>query len=537
MKRPITLFGLLYLWLFSIGTANAQAPWTYSPIPAEYTEGYAVTYTERLAVLNSEDCWVDLTDALGPNPDTSGNTDYRAQIQAMIDSSPVKNFKMPNFPVKMDIGIQPAGTIGKTGIMLPNNSKLYFPPNGSIVMAPTASSVYYIINVLNRSNVEVHFANLTGERYSHIGGTGNDQWGMGIAIIGSYGVTLNKVKIKNCFGDGIYVVGQIGGYTDSVSSKKIVINKCISDNNRRQGLTIESVEDLIVNGGIFSNTNGSQPQSGIDIEPLAPDGTHLTQVKDVVFNDIVTYNNKGDFGFIVSIWRSFRWDANTPVQKSISITVNNHISDKDFICAYLSVDDNDGYLLQGNITFNKPVWKNPRYLGDGSNSRYLRCQTRLHPLTVLVDWGCDLASCAVANNVHNRIDVYYQGLWGGYPIPDNIITWCNGNGWIGETPQTRDCPELIAALAPQSAGNTPKASVFKLSAYPNPAQNAIVIQREGLPGHHALITLYDFMGKAVATYPMPDNLLSIDLSHLTMGVYTLRYSDHIRSSVIKVVKK
>lgn len=536
MKKPITLLGLLYLWLFSIGTTNAQAPWTYSPIPAEYTEGYAVTYTERLAVLNSEDCWVDLTNALGPNPDTTGNTNYRAQIQAMIDSSPIKNFKMPNFPVKIDMASPYSGFPYKTGIFMPSNCKLYFPPNAAIRVDSCLNSTYLIINILNKSNVKVYYANIRGDRYTHLGTTG--QFGYGISIIGSNDILIDKARVRECWGDGIYIGGTLGTtYIDSLVSKRVILNKCISDNNRRQGMTIISVEDLVVNGGIFSNSNGSQPQSGIDIEPSQYPATYLAQVKDVVFNDIVTYNNKGDFGFIVSIWRSFRWDSITAVQKSISVTVNNHISDNDYICAMLNIDDNDGYLLQGNITFNKPIWKNPRYLGDGSNSRYLRCQTRLHPLTVLVDWGCDLASCAVANNVHNRIDVYYQGLWGGYPIPDNIITWCNGNGWVGEIPQTRDCPELIAALTTQSAGNTPKASDFKLSAYPNPVQNAIVIQREGLPGYDALITLYDFMGKAVATYPMPDNLLSINLSHLTMGVYTLRYSDHIRSSVIKVVKK
>jgi hypothetical protein len=46
-----------------------------------------------------------------------------------------------------------------------------------------------------------------------------------------------------------------------------LIDNCICDNNRRQGCSICSAYNVKIINSIFSNTNGTLPQSGIDVEP------------------------------------------------------------------------------------------------------------------------------------------------------------------------------------------------------------------------------------------------------------------------------
>ena len=50
-------------------------------------------------------------------------------------------------------------------------------------------------------------------------------------------------------------------------SQNVRFNKCVCDNNRRNGMTIESGRGIFVTNSSFINTNGVSPEAGIDIEP------------------------------------------------------------------------------------------------------------------------------------------------------------------------------------------------------------------------------------------------------------------------------
>ena len=43
-----------------------------------------------------------------------------------------------------------------------------------------------------------------------------------------------------------------------------------ADNNRRQGLSIVEADGVLVTDSIFSNTHGTRPSAGIDLEPDQP---------------------------------------------------------------------------------------------------------------------------------------------------------------------------------------------------------------------------------------------------------------------------
>src|SRR5690606_34185152 len=107
----------------------------------------------------------------------------------------------------------------------------------------------------NRKNITVYFANIEGDRVQHKGKGG--ERGMGISIAGSDNIRLIKPYITNCWGDGIYL-GSYFTKTDTINAcTNIYIEKAILDKNRRNGLSIVTAKNLVINGIIIANTYGT----------------------------------------------------------------------------------------------------------------------------------------------------------------------------------------------------------------------------------------------------------------------------------------
>ena len=82
---------------------------------------------------------------------------------------------------------------------------------------------------------------------------------------GCIGATVTNTKAANFTGDG-FVIGAYNG----TRGTDTVIASVISDNNRRQGLSITNATGVKVYDSEFINTNGTSPECGIDIEPDDP---------------------------------------------------------------------------------------------------------------------------------------------------------------------------------------------------------------------------------------------------------------------------
>ena len=163
----------------------------------------------------------------------------------------------------------PAGTYmvnAVTNIKLKSNMTLKLDPGATLRAFLNHAKYYAIVLVKGASNVYIVGGTLMGERMAR---TGSREHGMGLAICSSQHVTVKDVTAKNCWGDGFYV----GRYTitDSDSSgpgsSYVTLDHVVSDNNRRQGLSIICVDGLVVKNSTFENTEGALPMDGIDIEP------------------------------------------------------------------------------------------------------------------------------------------------------------------------------------------------------------------------------------------------------------------------------
>jgi polygalacturonase len=147
------------------------------------------------------------------------------------------------------------------------DQSLYLKSGQTLVMSekavlkalPTSSEINAVIFVGGVKDVRITGGTIIGERNGHKGNTG--EWGMGILVSdAASNISINGITIKDCWGDGIYL-GGFSGVSD------VTIDQVVCDNNRRQGLSITNANNVVISNSIFKNTNGTNPQAGIDLEP------------------------------------------------------------------------------------------------------------------------------------------------------------------------------------------------------------------------------------------------------------------------------
>lgn len=172
-------------------------------------------------------------------------------------------------------------------VVLRSNLTLSLAAGAVLKAIPVSDAVSAVVVVKDAAAVTITGGTILGERASHPGTTG--EWGMGIDIRGGTDVTVDGVTIRDCWGDGIYVgVGAAG------ESRRVTIRGCRCLGNRRQGLSMTGCLSALVENSEFSGTGGTQPQSGIDLEPNIP-----YAVRDVVIRDCVAARNAG-WGIVLS---------------------------------------------------------------------------------------------------------------------------------------------------------------------------------------------------------------------------------------------
>lgn len=149
-------------------------------------------------------------------------------------------------------------------INLRSNMLLQLAPTAQLSAIPNNLPRSHVIKVWGVSNVQIVGGRIVGERQGHLGTTG--EWGYGLNISGSNKVSVSDMHISDCWGDGV-LVGAIGSEANGVLATDITLTRVTSTHNRRQGLTIGPVDGVTVIDSTFSDSRGTKPESGIDMEP------------------------------------------------------------------------------------------------------------------------------------------------------------------------------------------------------------------------------------------------------------------------------
>ena len=113
------------------------------------------------------------------------------------------------------------------------------------------------------------------------------EWRHGISIHSGTNVIIEGLTIRNTGGDGVYVGRQ--PRSDQFGSKNVTLRNLHLIDNHRQGISVVSVDGLLIEGCLIENTSGTLPMAGIDFEPDRP----IEFITNVLVRDTVILNNKG----------------------------------------------------------------------------------------------------------------------------------------------------------------------------------------------------------------------------------------------------
>lgn len=269
--------------------------------------------------------------SLPKNYSKKGNVDYTKFLQNAFNNYSV--VILPNFPV----------LINDKGLSLKSNQVLLFQPNSKLILKPTARGYYDMLNIKNISNVKIYYANLEGDRYNHLGKTG--QWGFGITIKSSNNIQVYSPIIQNMWGDGIYV-----GQENNVPSKNVLISNAFINSSRRNGISVTSANGVNINNCFISNTYGNSPESGVDIEP----NTINDEIKNINISNLTTFNNKWSGVLLV-----FELLKSKNI-KDISVNIDGHSDNgsQNAISFHGYLNDTKSNNLEGQIKLNNVNYKN-----------------------------------------------------------------------------------------------------------------------------------------------------------------------------------
>ena len=92
------------------------------------------------------------------------------------------------------------------------------------------------------------------------------EWRHTVSLRGCRNVTVKDLTIRSSGGDGVYIAGGKRLW----EKNDILLENLLLDDHHRQGVSVISVNGLVIRNCRIQNTNGIQPMCGIDFEPNSP---------------------------------------------------------------------------------------------------------------------------------------------------------------------------------------------------------------------------------------------------------------------------
>lgn len=221
--------------------------------------------------------------------------EFTIKLQSIIDNNSI--IVLPNKSI----------VVSEKGLLIRSNKTLVFQKNTILKIEPNNLERYGIINIIGSNNIKIINAKIQGDRDSHKSDKG--EWGHGINILGGKDITIQNFIISNCWGDGIYI-----GRNNNEVSQNITINQGVVLNNRRNGISITSVNRTKLNKITSAYTNGTAPEFGIDVEP----NSYLDEIQNVEIIDFISYYNQNG-GLSIGLNKI---GIDSPKIKNISVSVN-----------------------------------------------------------------------------------------------------------------------------------------------------------------------------------------------------------------------
>ena len=202
-----------------------------------------------------------------------------AALQAAIDSGAKKVVvdKMPS-PWIVD------------RLRLANDQELHFEPGVEVLAKQGAfhGSADSLFSAAGKKNIKLigpgatlrmRRADYDSQDYKHA------EWRHVLKFHGCTGITVAGLTLAESGGDGIYLGAGPGG----APCQDVVIRDVVCDRNYRQGISVISAENLLIERCVLKGTAGTPPAAGIDFEPNAAN----ERLVNCVMRDCTIENNQG----------------------------------------------------------------------------------------------------------------------------------------------------------------------------------------------------------------------------------------------------
>ena len=180
-------------------------------------------------------------------------------------------------------------------ICLTSNQEIVLEP-GVIIRAKKGSfqgTGDYLLRAIEEENVtligygavlEMRKEDYTEDPYTF------SEWRNAITLKSCRNVNIHGLTIRNSGGDGIYIGRTQEGRS---SCENVSIRDVLLENNYRQGISVISARNIVIEDSVIRGTEGTPPQAGIDFEPNKPD----EELTDCILRGCIIEDNRGP-GFL-----------------------------------------------------------------------------------------------------------------------------------------------------------------------------------------------------------------------------------------------
>jgi hypothetical protein len=234
-----------------------------------------------------------------------------------------------SFPDNSQLALDAGVTITANAGYGPNDKMLNIKSQNVTIAGAGASSVIF---QMRKAEYAAEHA-VDGSEYRHC-----------LNIEGASNVKVSGISCNQSGGDGLYIGAASAQRTPS---QNITISDSIFDQNFRQGFSLISGEHIFIYRSYFTNTSGTIPEAGIDIEPNDPSN----MAADVHIEDSFTTGNAGP-GLKLAFWKM------TSASQTVGITVLRHHSSSNQQSGYDANDNDVSANAQGQVLVQDSVSEN-----------------------------------------------------------------------------------------------------------------------------------------------------------------------------------
>ena len=245
----------------------------------------------------------------------------------------------------------PAGSYNISPIYFPANSNVFVDAGVTVSANHGFGSNAHMLNI-NAANVTITGSGATTSVFQmpkarSASQSDGSEFRHCLSIQNASNVTVSGIACSHSGGDGLYIS----------QATNVTVSNSTFDGNFRNGASLTGgLNHIHITNNRFTNSSGTLPEAGIDVEPNHP-GDYLL---DVNFTDNVTSNNARD-GFSVSLWTL------TSSSKPVGLTITRNHSDHNARYGYFA-NNNDPSNASGAITFTDCTTDQSG--SDGANARF-----------------------------------------------------------------------------------------------------------------------------------------------------------------------